>query len=85
MVLITCNIFSQFIARNSYYIYLTVVSKDSNAFKLASKYDVDLVISASTLQVLAGTVGPLFKRTWDIPFSVRDHNVNGNLSLLIAL
>lgn len=53
------------------------VSKDSNAVKLALKYEVDFVISADTLRLLAGNVGPLFKRAWDLPLTVKQIDSNG--------
>ena len=53
------------------------MSKDSNAVKLASKYGVEIIISSNTLRSLAGNVGPLFKKSWDIPFIIKDINVKG--------
>ena len=45
--------------------------------KFASKYDADIVISADTLRNLAATLGPLFRRTWDIPVTVIEIEMDG--------
>lgn len=54
------------------------VSKDANTVKLAQKHQVDVIISSNTLRSLAGSVGPLFRYSWDIPFTVSEMNVKGN-------
>lgn len=59
------------------YDFCILVSKDPNAHKLASKYDVDIVVSSNTLCALAGNVGPLFRRAWDIPFTVKELTIGG--------
>jgi len=51
------------------------VSFDANAVTIAQKYDVDIIISPNTMKSLAGNVGPLFKRAWEIPFTIREEQV----------
>jgi hypothetical protein len=53
------------------------VSKDGNAAKLAPKYGANIAISSNTLSSLAGNVGPLFRRAWDIPITVKEIIVQG--------
>ena len=49
-----------------------IVSRDTNAIRIAQKYDVDIIVSSTTMKTLAGNVAPLFKQKWEIPFSVQE-------------
>ena len=55
------------------------MSNDGNAAKLAPKYGANIVISSNTLRSLAGNVGPLFRRAWDVPFTVMEMIVQGTM------
>ncbi|XP_046437519.1 little elongation complex subunit 2-like isoform X2 [Daphnia pulex] len=59
------------------------VSKDRNAAKLAPKYGASIAISSNTLSSLAGNVGPLFRRAWDIPITVKEIFVQGKIKKVI--
>ncbi len=58
-------------------VFQILVSRDSNAIKLATKYDVEIVITSNAMRSLAGNVGPLFRHSWDIPFTVKEMDVQG--------
>lgn len=58
-------------------LFSSQVSNDENAVKLATKYGVKIVVSAKALRSLAGNVGPLFRRSWDIPFTIKEVNFHG--------
>lgn len=57
--------------------FSNLVSRDSNAIKLATKYDVEIVITSNAMRSLAGNVGPLFRHSWDIPFTVKEMDIQG--------
>ncbi|KAI9555667.1 hypothetical protein GHT06_018182 [Daphnia sinensis] len=59
------------------------MSDDGNALKLATKYGVKIVISAKALRSFAGNIGPLFRRSWDIPFTVKETNFHGEVNKVI--
>ncbi|KAK4022764.1 hypothetical protein OUZ56_008211 [Daphnia magna] len=61
------------------------MSNDENAVKLATKYGVKIVVSAKALRSLAGNVGPLFRRSWDIPFTIKEVNFHGEVNKVIFI
>lgn len=61
----------------SIFVILQPCSQDQNCDILSQRYKVHITISASVLACLVNNHAPNYDREWEIPFTVRDYQLQG--------
>lgn len=61
----------------SNFVILQPCSQDQNCDILSQRYKVHITISASALACLVNNHAPNYDREWEIPFTVRDYQLQG--------
>ncbi|RUS73501.1 hypothetical protein EGW08_018741 [Elysia chlorotica] len=61
------------------------VSEDMNAEALAIKYKTNAVMSSSVVKCLLNNRSPEFKRSWNIPITIKEHQIEGGVHKVVYL